>query len=93
MVTDSETGFIIRRATAADHDALKMVCLKTGDTGADAAPLEDDPDLVGVLPLVKFFTAAELETTLTDAGFEIDHRWQPAPDKAIFLIGKKPVRA
>jgi ubiquinone/menaquinone biosynthesis C-methylase UbiE len=48
---------------------------------------------VGVLPLVKFFTAAELETTLTDAGFEIDHRWQPAPDKAIFLIGKKPVRA
>jgi ubiquinone/menaquinone biosynthesis C-methylase UbiE len=45
---------------------------------------------LGVLPLVKFFTAEELETAFTDAGFEIDYEWRPGPDKAVFMIGKKP---
>ncbi len=45
---------------------------------------------LGVLPLVNFFTAEELETAFTDAGFEIDYKWRPGPDKAVFMIGKKP---
>ena len=45
---------------------------------------------LGVLPLVKFFTAEELETAFTDAGFEIDFKLRPGPDKAVFMIGKKP---
>jgi ubiquinone/menaquinone biosynthesis C-methylase UbiE len=45
---------------------------------------------LGVLPLVKFFTAEELENTFTDVGFEIDYKWRPGPDKAVFMIGKKP---
>lgn len=43
----------------------------------------------GLLPLVKFFTAEELERTLTDAGFQIDHRWQPGKNKAVFIVAKK----
>lgn len=45
---------------------------------------------LGVLPLVNFFTAEELETAFTDAGFEIDYKWRPGPDKAVSMIGKKP---
>ena len=45
---------------------------------------------LGVLPLIKFFTAAELESAFTDAGFEIDHNWRPGEGKVVFLIGKKP---
>jgi ribosomal protein S18 acetylase RimI-like enzyme len=39
----------IRQATAADHAALSMVCLKTGDSGADATDREDDPRLLGLV--------------------------------------------
>jgi ubiquinone/menaquinone biosynthesis C-methylase UbiE len=45
---------------------------------------------LGVLPLVKFFTAEELETAFIGAGFEIDYKWRPGPDSAVFMIGKKP---
>ncbi len=43
----------------------------------------------GLLPLVKFFTAEELEVNLTDAGFRIDHQWQPGKSKAVFIVAKK----
>lgn len=43
----------------------------------------------GLLPLVKFFTAEELEGNLTDAGFRIDHQWQPGKSKAVFIVATK----
>jgi len=42
-----------------------------------------------LLPVLKIFTAKELENSLIDAGFEIDHRWLPGKDKAIFIVAKK----
>ena len=45
---------------------------------------------LGVIPLVKVFTARELEDSLTGAGFRIDHRWQPGKGKALFIVAKKP---
>ncbi len=44
---------------------------------------------LGLLPLVKFFTAEELENDLMDAGFRIDHRWQPGKGKAVIIVAKK----
>jgi len=44
---------------------------------------------LGLLPLVKFFTAEELEGDLTDAGFRIDNRWQPDKNKALFIVATK----
>lgn len=44
---------------------------------------------LGLMPLVKVFTTKELEDSLTDAGFEIDHQWQPAKGKAVFIVAKK----
>ena len=45
---------------------------------------------LGLVPLVKFFTAEQLEQSLRAAGFAIDDRWQPAKTKALFLAAKKP---
>lgn len=44
----------------------------------------------GVLPLVKFFTPEQLRQVLVDAGFIIDYQRQPAPNKAVFIVAKKP---
>lgn len=43
----------------------------------------------GVIPTVKIFTVQELVDSLTSAGFDIDHQWQPAPGKAVFIVAKK----
>ena len=44
---------------------------------------------LGLMPLVKVFTTEELAESLTDAGFEIDHQWQPGKGKAVFIVAKK----
>jgi GNAT superfamily N-acetyltransferase len=54
MILDFGDGFFLRRATADDHDALCMVCLKTGDAGADATLREDDPKLMGQIYAVPY---------------------------------------
>ena len=43
----------------------------------------------GLMPLVKVFTVKELEDSLTAADFKIDHQWQPAKGKAVFIVAKK----
>lgn len=43
----------------------------------------------GLLPRVKVFTADALERSMVDAGFEIDRRWRPGPNKAVFIVAKK----
>ena len=45
---------------------------------------------LGVMPLLKEFTTPELVASLTGAGFEIDHQWQPGRGKAMFIVAKKP---
>jgi ribosomal protein S18 acetylase RimI-like enzyme len=53
-VTDLGDGFAIRQATPADHAALNLVCLRTGDAGRDATAREDDPDLLGLIYAVPY---------------------------------------
>jgi len=43
-----------------------------------------------LMPLVRVFTAKELEDSLTDAGFQIDYQWQPPKGPALFIVAKKP---
>ncbi len=43
----------------------------------------------GLMPLVKVFSAKELADSLTNAGFEIDHQWQPGKGEAVFMVAKK----
>lgn len=44
---------------------------------------------VGVLPQLSFFTRVELESAMSEAGFEIEHAWQPPAKKGLFLIVRK----
>jgi len=48
---------------------------------------------LGLMPLVKVFTTEDLVTCLTDAGFEIDHQWQPGKGTAVFIVAKKAAEA
>jgi ubiquinone/menaquinone biosynthesis C-methylase UbiE len=43
----------------------------------------------GLMPLVKVFTAKDLQNSFTEAGFEIDYQWQPGKGKAVFIVAKK----
>ncbi len=42
-----------------------------------------------LIPVVRVFTARELESSLTRAGFSIEHVWQPGKNKALFIVAKK----
>lgn len=42
-----------------------------------------------LIPLVRVFTATELESSLTQAGFSIEHSWQPGRSKALFIVARK----
>ncbi|QPC87786.1 GNAT family N-acetyltransferase [Mesorhizobium sp. NBSH29] len=54
MIVDLGDGYVLRQASAADDAALKMICLKTGDAGADASAREDAPDLLGLIYTVPY---------------------------------------
>ena len=54
MELDFGGGYALRRATVEDRQALEMVCLKTGDSGADATEREDDPRLLGLIYAVPY---------------------------------------
>ena len=43
-----------------------------------------------LLPQVQIFSADDLRRALTDAGFVMDHEWQPGPEQALFTILRKP---
>ncbi len=42
-----------------------------------------------LFPLVQVFSVRELEQSLTDAGFVIDHQWQPGKGKAVFIVAMR----
>jgi GNAT superfamily N-acetyltransferase len=51
-------GFTLRPATTADRAALSLICLQTGNAGADATATEDDPSLLGLVFAVPYAVAA-----------------------------------
>lgn len=44
---------------------------------------------LGIFPLVRIFSVAELADSLVQGGFEIEHQWQPAKGKAVFIVARK----
>ena len=45
--------------------------------------------LFGLVPRVVFFTREQLEESLVNEGFEIEHSWQPSKGKAVFVVARK----
>lgn len=45
--------------------------------------------LVGLLPYLRILTLPELEQSLLQAGFRIDHQWQLGEGKSVFIVAVK----
>ena len=44
---------------------------------------------LGLIPYLDIFTTEELVESLSGAGFELDHQWQPGKGQAVFIAAKK----
>jgi len=45
---------------------------------------------LGILPHLDVMTTAELLRSLEDAGFFLEHQWQPGKGKAVFIVAARP---
>lgn len=84
MILDFGNDFFLRRATEADHPALRMVCLRTGDAGKDATLREDDPDLIGQIYAVPYQVFAPDFAFVIDSPSGVAGYLLGAPDTAAF---------
>ncbi|WP_027037018.1 GNAT family N-acetyltransferase [Mesorhizobium ciceri] len=83
MILDFGHGFVLRQATEADHPALAMICLKTGDSGKDATAREDAPELLGQIYTIPY------QVLEPDLAFIVD-----GPTGAAgYLLGAKDTKA
>lgn len=46
--------------------------------------------MVGLLPKVSFFSPESLQMSVKDAGFRLDHVWQPENSDSMFIVARKP---
>lgn len=44
---------------------------------------------LGLVPSVQFFSEDELLSTMRDAGFTLEHKWNPADGRTAFIVAKK----
>lgn len=84
MILDFGGGFLLRRATPADHAALCMVCLKTGAAGQDATGREDDADLMGLVYAVPYQVLEPEFAFVIEGGGGVAGYLFGAPDTAAF---------
>lgn len=54
------------------------------------APLVGIGQMLGMLPVLKFFTTSQLVKSLTDAGFVVEHQWSPDKSQTAFIVARKP---
>lgn len=69
------------------HFVSSTACL--GDTMAFFKVIGPIGKALGLMPLLRVFTRAELVESLRAAGFEIVEDWQPGKGKAVFVVAKK----
>jgi len=65
------------------------VCM--GDTMIWLKIIAPIGQLLGLMPIVKFFTKDQLRNCIVEAGFDIDKFWLPGKGKAVFIVAKKPL--
>lgn len=81
---DLGQGFSLRPATAADHAALCEICLRTGDSGADATGTDADGELLGLYFAVPYQVFAPDFAFVLDDGAGVCGYVLGAPDTAAF---------
>lgn len=72
-------GGLFISSTACIADTMKLFKL--------IAPIGQS---IGLLPDLAIFKSAELEEKLRNAGFAIEHQWQPGKNQALFIVASKP---
>lgn len=68
--------FVTSTVCMGDSNALLKFVLSTGGR-------------LGVIPRVQFLAPSELTQALQDAGFVIEHHWEPADQPTVFVVAKK----
>lgn len=61
-----------------------------GDMGPMMKVLPRLMKVLPVLPSVASFSEEELAAAMVEAGFELEQRWLPGRDKAVFIVARKP---
>ena len=46
--------------------------------------------VLGLVPLVRFFTTAQLVESIEQAGLDIEYQWTAGKGKAVFIVARKP---
>lgn len=89
LLDDSDTAIakVYRMLKPGGFFASSTVCL--GETLWWLWPVLKLGQLIGKVPLVKFLKVKRLEASLIRAGFRIDHQWQQARGKAVFIVAVK----
>jgi len=71
-------GVLVTSTTCIGHARILQLVLPVGH-------------FFGLLPTVRFFTTDELAAAFVDAGYLIEHRWQPDDSDAVFIVAKRPL--
>ena len=45
---------------------------------------------LGILPTINFLTKEKLLEDIRDAGFKVEHEWQPGNGMAVFVVARRP---
>jgi ubiquinone/menaquinone biosynthesis C-methylase UbiE len=79
---------VFRMLKPGGHFISSTTCM--GDTMKVFRTIAPVGRALGFLPILDVMTVGELVGSMTDAGFTIDHQWQPSRDKAVFIVATKP---
>jgi len=60
-----------------------------GDIGGMFKYIAPVATFLRLIPLINVFTERELIESIEQAGFDVELKWQPAKDKAVFIVARK----
>lgn len=81
-------GKVFRMLRPGGYFVSSTTCI--GDTMAFFKFIAPIGKALGVLPQLDVMTSGELVRSLSSAGFELVHQWQPGKGKALFIVAQKP---
>lgn len=85
---DAVIARVYRMLRPGGYFVSSTACL--GDTMGYFKVLAPIGRALGLLPILKVMSTDEVIAKIKRPGFEIAHRWKPGPDRALFVVARKP---
>ncbi len=85
---DAVIARVYRMLGPGGYFVSSTACL--GDTMGYFKVLAPIGRALGLLPILKVMSTDEVIAKIKRPGFEIAHRWKPGPDRALFVVARKP---